>query len=255
MNEVFKKSVLGSAVALAMLAGGQAMAGELTGNVGVVSDYVFRGETQNDDFAAIQGGIDYSHDSGFHVGTWISSLNGGTQVAGGAGYEMDLYAGYSFEVSGIGMDAGYYTYNYPQGDTNSATTANKYDFAEYYLSASYGMFSAKYSYSPNYLGHSEYAPDGKKKGAYYVEVAMAYPLTEDMSLGLHVGQKGGKFFDVAAAQCTTTICDGTVLDYSASLSKGEFSLTLSNMDNKKSSVAAQSDNFRVIVGWKHDITL
>ena len=255
MSTIFKKSIIGSAIALGLLAGGHAMAAELTGNVGVVSDYVFRGETQNDDMAAIQGGLDYTLDSGFHVGTWISSLNGGTQNAGGGGYEMDLYGGYAFTVKNVGMEVGYYTYNYPQGDTNGAATANKYDFGEYYVSASYGMFSAKYSYSPDYLGHSSQAgiTDGKK-AAYYLEAAVTYPTSSGVSLGFHVGQKGGAFFD-SGTQCTTTICDGSVVDYSASLSKGDYSFTVSNMDNKKSSVAAQSDNFRVVVAWKHNITL
>lgn len=249
MSNVFQKSVIGSAVALSLLVGSQAMASDLTANVGVVSDYVFRGETQNGDLSAIQGGIDYSHDSGFHIGTWASSLNAAS------GYELDLYGGYSFDAGPVGMDVGYYTYNYPMGDTNGAATANKYDFQELYVSASYGMFSAKYSYSPDYLGHSNYAPDGKDKSAYYLEVGMDMPIKDDLSFGLHVGQKGGDFFDVAAAQCTTTICDGAVIDYSATLSKGEFSFTLSGMDDKKSSVAAQSDNVRVVVGWKHELAL
>lgn len=250
MSSMLKKSVLGSAVALALLAGGQAVASELTANAGIVSNYVYRGETQNGDLSAIQGGIDYSHDSGFYVGTWSSSLNAAS------GYEMDIYAGYGFEVAGIGMDVGYISYMYPMGETNGdPSTENKYDFQEIYVGASYGMFSAKYSYSDNYLGHSEYAPDGAKKSAYYLELGMDYPLSDDMTLGLHVGQKAGAFFDVDAAQCTTTICDGAVTDYSVALSKGEFSFKVSNMDNKKSSVAAQSDNFRVIVGYTHDIAL
>ncbi len=251
MSNVFKKSVIGTAVALGLLAGGQAMASELTGNVGVVSDYVFRGESQNMDMAAIQGGLDYSHDSGFHVGTWISSLNGGN-TSSTFGYEIDLYAGYSFNAGPVAMDVGYYTYNYPQANTGTTATENKYDFAEGYVSASYGMFSAKYSYSPDYLGYSKVNNAGKK-AAYYIEAAMTVPLKADLDLGVHVGQKAGAWFDDTATR--SSVGTGGFTDYSVSLTKGEYSFTVSNTDNKKSSVGSQSDNYRVYVGWKHDITL
>ncbi len=257
MSNIFKKSVIGSAIALGLLAGAPAMASELTGNVGVVSDYVFRGESQNMDFPAVQGGLDYTADNGFHVGTWISSLNGGNSTTA-FGYEMDLYGGYAFTVKNVGMEVGYYTYNYPQGNTANAnpSTENKYDFGEYYVSAAYGMFSAKYSYSPDYLGHSKVSADGSKKSAYYIEAAMTYPIKDDLSVAFHVGEKAGAWFDASERKVANGgPGTGGFTDYSVSLTKGEYSFTLSNTDNKKSSVGAQSDNYRVYVGWKHNITL
>ncbi len=44
-----------------------------TGNVGVFSDYIFRGISQTGGAAAVQGGLDYSHASGLYAGTWIST--------------------------------------------------------------------------------------------------------------------------------------------------------------------------------------
>jgi len=253
MSNVFKKSVIGTAVALGLLAGGQAMASELTANVGVVSNYVFRGESQNVDHSAIQGGIDYSHDSGFHIGTWTSSLNGGGSSTA-YGYELDVYGGYSFDVAGVGMDVGYISYMYPEGKTYnvSPSSENKYDFQEIYVSASYGMFNAKYSFSDDYLGYSQ-INSASKKSAYYVELGMDYPLKDDLSLGLHVGQKGGAWFDDSATR--SSVGTGAFTDYKVSLTKGEFSFAVSNTDNKKASVGSQSDNYRVIVGWTHNITL
>lgn len=47
----------------------------LTGNVGVVSQYVFRGLSQTDGKPAVQGGFDYAHASGFYLGTWLSNIS------------------------------------------------------------------------------------------------------------------------------------------------------------------------------------
>src|SRR5450830_659674 len=46
-----------------------------TGNVGLVSQYVFRGLTQTNGGPAVQGGADYSHTSGFYAGTWLSNIS------------------------------------------------------------------------------------------------------------------------------------------------------------------------------------
>ena len=40
-------------------------------NLGVFSQYIFRGLTQTDRKPALQGGLYYSHSSGFYIGTWI----------------------------------------------------------------------------------------------------------------------------------------------------------------------------------------
>ena len=41
---------------------------EVTGNAAVVSDYNWRGISQTSQDPALQGGIDYSHESGFYAG-------------------------------------------------------------------------------------------------------------------------------------------------------------------------------------------
>ena len=51
--------------------------GTITGNVGVYSSYNLRGITNGpeNDGAAVQGGLDYSHDSGIYLGYWFSTLS------------------------------------------------------------------------------------------------------------------------------------------------------------------------------------
>ncbi|HTL26710.1 MAG TPA: TorF family putative porin, partial [Burkholderiales bacterium] len=49
----------------------------LTGNVALVSSYRFRGIDQTFGKPALQGGVDYSHASGFYAGNWNSNVNEG----------------------------------------------------------------------------------------------------------------------------------------------------------------------------------
>ena len=44
-----------------------------TGNLGLYSQYVFRGISQTNEKPAVQGGFDLGHKSGFYVGTWASN--------------------------------------------------------------------------------------------------------------------------------------------------------------------------------------
>ena len=44
-------------------------------NVGLYSDYIFRGYTQTQNEPAIQGGFDVEHSSGLYAGTWASNVD------------------------------------------------------------------------------------------------------------------------------------------------------------------------------------
>src|SRR5512134_1234448 len=68
----------------------------VSGNMGIFSDYRFRGISQTFQQPAIQGGIDYSHSSGFYVGNWNSNVSGISFVDGTI--EMDVYGGFKFPV-------------------------------------------------------------------------------------------------------------------------------------------------------------
>lgn len=70
-----------------------------SGNVGVVSQYVYRGGVENDDMA-VQGGVEYAHKSGVTLGYWGSTL--GYDPADGAknrGFEHDLYVAYDHDFA------------------------------------------------------------------------------------------------------------------------------------------------------------
>lgn len=100
---------------------------ELSGNVALVTDYRFRGVSVTDGDIALQGGLDAALPSGFYVGTWASSIGGGTPLGE---LELDLYGGWSGDISGFTLDAGLLYYVYPTGNVPGAST----DYFEPYAS-------------------------------------------------------------------------------------------------------------------------
>lgn len=128
------KAVSATILAAAMLT--PTAQAEISANVALTTDYVWRGVSQNQEDPALQGGFDYAHDSGFYVGTWGSNVN-----FGGASTELDIYAGWSTELeSGLGLDFGIIEYTYHGSDV-----ASDLNFTEYYAGVSYAGFGAIYS--------------------------------------------------------------------------------------------------------------
>lgn len=129
----------------------------VTGSVGLVSDYRFRGVSQTDEEMAIQGGITVSHESGAYVGTWGSNL-AGWGTFGGSSMELDLFAGYAIPVGGATIDVGLTWYMYPGG-------SDKTDFAEPYVKVSGTVGPAKL------LAGVAYAPKQEALGRWYLSGA------------------------------------------------------------------------------------
>ena len=95
------------------------MFAEFSANVGLSSNYVWRGVSQTADEIAVSGGFDYSAESGFYAGVWGSnvSFNG----EDGGGNEFDIYGGWANDM----FDIGVLNYRYPGG--------NDLDFTELYV--------------------------------------------------------------------------------------------------------------------------
>lgn len=82
-------------------------------NVGVTSDYVFRGISQSGEDAAIQGGVELTCGK-FYVGF------SGSGIDFADGSEIDLYGGYKTSIGRFNFDVGFIYYGYP-GDNNDAS--------------------------------------------------------------------------------------------------------------------------------------
>lgn len=109
---------------------------QVSANVAIQSDYVWRGISQNAEDPSIQGGFDYAHESGFYVGIWGASVDfGGVEST-----EADVYAGFSGETEGgFGYDVGVIEYTYHGQD--GASDSN---FTEAYIGVSYAGFGVTY---------------------------------------------------------------------------------------------------------------
>ncbi|MBU3078576.1 TorF family putative porin [Sphingomonas sp. XMGL2] len=151
--------ILGLATSLGLVATAQPAVAQtdapkpftVSGSVGLVSDYRFRGVSQSDKEMAVQGGVTITHESGLYGGFWGSNLSGwGT--FGGANMELDLVAGYKLPVgSGASLDVGLTWYMYPGGYSNT-------DFAEPYVKLSGTVGPV------NLLGGVAYAPKQQALG-------------------------------------------------------------------------------------------
>ena len=110
MKTSIQKTLLAVAVSSAALLTSAPSFAELSANVSVTNNYIWRGLTQTTNDAAVQGGIDYADESGFYAGTWVSNVNYGADDV--YSYEHDLYFGFSGEAEGFTYDVGYLYYNY-----------------------------------------------------------------------------------------------------------------------------------------------
>jgi len=200
-----------------------------TGNMTIATDYRFRGISQTFKGPTIQGGIDYSHSSGFYLGNWNSNVSGITYTNGN-NIEMDFYGGWKHSWGDFGLDLGalYYFYDsarangVAQGSATTATnTSSKYNNGELYIGGSWKWLSAKYSYAvTDYFGmnanvaRATQSRDcflgsnctgtragflssltenrGNSKGSSYFQIDASYEVAPKWNLLGHVGHTGVK---------------------------------------------------------------
>jgi uncharacterized protein (TIGR02001 family) len=83
---------------------------DISANLGIVSDYRFRGLSLSDRKPALQAGADVETDR-FFVGAWASTI----ADYSGADVELDLYGGVHGSLGSVGYRVGAYAYLYPGG--------------------------------------------------------------------------------------------------------------------------------------------
>lgn len=123
----------------------QAQAVEVSGDITFVSDYAFRGISQTDEAAAIQGGITLAADSGFYLSVWGSSVDFG----GEGTLELDVLLGWSGDIAeDWSADVGIMRYGYPNTEFEGS------NFWELYGSVSYKDLTLGLAYSDDYYGNT-----------------------------------------------------------------------------------------------------
>jgi len=154
----------------------------IAGNAGLFSDYRFRGFTQTGYGPAFQGGVDFSHKSGFYLGNWNSNVEQG--LYNGASLEMDFYGGYKMDAGPVGLDFGYLHYFYPN---SGALGTVKVKNGELYVGGSVGPVSAKVYYAvTKFFSLGEGTPVDTK-GSWYLDLSGSYEVVSGLTVGAHYG--------------------------------------------------------------------
>ncbi len=181
-----QKTALAAASLLAALsfvpAAAQTKAAEpdytLAFNVGATTDYRYRGLSQTRLKPAVQGGLDFSHKSGFYLGAWGSNIKWVKDGGGDGSLELDLYGGYKGSITGdLAYDVGVLAYVYPSNKL--AVSANT---TELYGALTYGPVTAKYSHAAtNLFGFA------KSKNSSYFDLNATFDMGNGWSVVPHIG--------------------------------------------------------------------
>jgi uncharacterized protein (TIGR02001 family) len=193
-----KKLLLAATTAAMITGAGAASAFEISGNIGIASDYVFRGQSQTNEELSLNGGFDADLGAGFYAGVWSSNVDFG----GDEQLETDVYVGYGFDVSeDISLDFSFIQFVYI-GEQSAL------NYQEYVASLSAYGLDVTVVHSPEYLG------DGGESFMYY-NLGYGFDLPYDISLSLSVGLNDADDMDITFDGSG----DDSYTDYSVGLAK------------------------------------
>lgn len=190
IGEIFMKSLAKYMLRLTTLAGVIATASftsalqaqtstdgwQTSGDLTLVSDYLYRGISQTNEGLAAQGTLSLSHQSGWYASAWTSNIG-----FGDGSLELDLFAGRKWAVAELAaqpltLDVGLMQYRYPQGHNSS----NGFNFIEAYSKLGWQHWTLGLALTDNYFGA------GVGKFA-YLTLDWQHALSEQWLLQLHLG--------------------------------------------------------------------
>lgn len=158
-----------------------------------VSDYDFRGITQTAQDPALQGSLDYAHESGWYIGAWASNIDFGIDESASSlkdpKIELDIYTGFTKTLdSGFSYDVGGVYYTYPE--------ESDFNYLEVYGGVGYTAKSGlsikgKLFFSPDFGGKTT---DGDTEGE-YLSGDLTVPLPANFSILGHAGYSWGDYWD------------------------------------------------------------
>lgn len=152
-----------------------------------VSDYVFLGISQTGGEPAIQGSIDWTHDSGFYLGSWASNVD--FEDNSNVKREFDFYGGYRHDFGKLSTD-----WSLLQVAYSAPKPGFDYNYSEAKLMLKYPLderftLNSEYRYSPDYSGD---AGDEHYIGA-GVDVALPYEIGFSTGIGYQWIEKNANY--------------------------------------------------------------
>lgn len=171
-----------------------ASAWSTSGNVMLLSDYLFRGVSQTQGKPTVQGTLDLTHASGWYAGLFGSGVSNAA-YNNTSGSEIDLYGGYRHPLGESGnIDAGIVTYWYPAAKYSAGGQTIKYDTQDAKLGVNLGSFNAYgwVTLSKHWFGYAVDPYQGNivaTRGSTYLEANWNPELMPGLTLNLHAGQQ------------------------------------------------------------------
>lgn len=172
-----KTKIIATAGATALMLGAACVsAHEYSANVMLTSDYVWRGVSQTNEGAALQGGFDAGFDFGGYTGVWASNVDFGVP---GSNIETDWYGGYAMDIgcSACSID-GRLTYYRYQGTP-------EFNFWEGQVQVTYQDLTVGLAYAPQFGGDAGGRLVGDDIEEFYPYANYSYALPGEVSLNLH----------------------------------------------------------------------
>jgi len=158
--KVLKLALCAAAASLLTAGAAAAEAPTVAWNLGVASDYVFRGISQTDENPEVFGGVDLTQGI-FYAGAWTSNVDFGDSTDA----EVDLYGGVTPTLGPVSLNLGAIYYGYVNAPDDA-------DWAYWELKAAGSVpvgpatVGAAFYYSPEYTGHTGEALYSELNGSY-----------------------------------------------------------------------------------------
>ena len=199
------KKITPIALAVSMVAGGAVVpsiaSAEVSASVGIANMYLWRGQNLTPDGPQVQGGLEYSNDTGVYGGVWMTNETGG--------HETDLYLGYGGEAGDFSYDVSYWHYLYPEdGGTGTGTGLGDTALSEFVLGAGYADLGVTAYVSSETQGGSDWVYytvdytigdynilfgawdfDQAGAGEEYTHLTLTYAFNENLTFGVSVAQE------------------------------------------------------------------
>ena len=131
----------------ALLCAPGVVAAQVTGNVALLSDYRFRGESLTEGKPALQAAVNYDHSSGLFAGGLVSNVRIDPDVIG---LSAQVYGGYTRPIGErASWDVGVVTYVFPPPSGGPT-----YNYTEVFVGASFDTVTSRLYYTNSYFGGS-----------------------------------------------------------------------------------------------------
>lgn len=195
---------LSSAIVCAEEVSNQSSNWTFPASISIVSDYIFRGQTQTWGKPALQLGLEANHQSGFYAALWGSNVT--SDWLPGASLEADISAGFRKKIfNQVEMDIGGTYIYYPGANFSQIPNAHfpnaKINSFETYLNLRQDFWAVKIGYmptqyfgwnasntavGPSFAGNPQAGVTGDTRGAYYYSANI-----NDEVLSLNLGAELG----------------------------------------------------------------